>query len=218
MRNIQINPVISLKIQKALPLSSSIKGALSMNQAFNFFFLLLLFLPSVHNAQISTEYVTLGYLGHYAFQPGIQAGVQLSLKELPSKLPATGIEQTLFVHPQMARFTRPSLNEGVLPQVDVGYRRKKTDKYAYWSVAVGLGYLFEDTFESFSVDLATGDDRRRKTVRDYAWVTLLNVEHGFRISDELRGYIRVSSGPKFYREKKSSLATFLGTGIKFSLK
>ena len=169
-------------------------------------------------AQISTEYVSLGYLGKFLIQPGIQVGAQVSVKELPAQASFPQIEHSLFFYPQMGWYSRPGLVDGTLPQIDVGYLRKRADKQRYASASVGLGYLFQDSYESVVIDLSNGEDRVGGRVRDYAWVVLANLEYGFRMSDELRLYTRVGAGPKFYREQADSFTLFVGTGLKFHLK
>lgn len=169
-------------------------------------------------AQLSTKYVSFGYLGKFLIQPGIQVGALVAIKDLPKQASFPQIEHSLFIHPQMGWYSRPGLVDGTLPQIDLGYLRERVDKQRYASASIALGYLFQDSYESLVVNLNDGEDRVGERVRDYAWVVLINLEYGFRVSDELRWYTKLGAGPKLYREQANSFTLFVGTGLKFHLK
>lgn len=121
--------------------------------------LLLLLIFSFNNellAQNKDKILTFGYFAPYAVQVGGKLGLALEMTNWESgKAKKTKINH-LEIHPQIGYFTFPNVQNNLLIQTDINYRRHQANKKLYPIAGISLAYLLSSQKVDGAVDLATG--------------------------------------------------------------
>lgn len=150
----------------------------------------------------STMPISISYYGNLMSHPGIKLGMErgiyfLSKTKGRSESPKT-IHKLLFVAPSVAFYVHPGSHSGLLPAVDIGWRRY-SPKLFFREFSVGLGYFRKfNAGETWEVNDAG------------------NAEY---IGGTSRGYfapsVSLATGKAFSLSGNGSLAVFLKANTNF---
>ena len=157
--------------------------------------------------------LSVGYLGHFGFQPGLKVSTEFSLmgRDLPNA------PKQWFASPQVGIFTNPGDDTNYLINFEAGFKKNNTSKHRYRAFTAGLGYMAQSKLVAFAVNLGNGDtDSRERDTRHFALPTL-SFEHGWATHKPLGWYIKYTVGSALGGERETSLTLFIEAGVKFKL-
>ncbi len=159
--------------------------------------------------------VSIGYFGHFGFQPGIKVGTEISMM---GRIDSDNFSKQWFGSPQIAFFTNPGSDSNYMVNFDVGLRKRKKPKNSYSAFTLGMGYFIQSKLESFSVNLSNGD--RSNKVRNSQGFLLptLNYEYGWRTDKPMSWYFKYSIGQTLLSGNDNRMMMFLEFGVKFKIK
>lgn len=155
--------------------------------------------------------ISVGYFGHYAIQPGIKIGTEISLDGRVNDV------RNWFVSPQLGFFTKPGDKNNYLINVETGIRKRKNSKNRYHSYALGIGYLIKSKLNSFSVNLGSGNTDGRNRVSTGHLLTTFNYEYGWNTDKPTQWYTKYSVGSTFSTNAESTVVMFIELGVKFRI-
>ncbi len=158
--------------------------------------------------------ISVGYFGHFAYQPGLKIGTEFSLM---GRSDTDNYSRQWFGSPQIAFFSNPGSDTNFFVNFEAGIRKQKKGKNSYTAYSAGLGYRLQSKLESFSVNLSTGD-RTNKIRNSYGFlVPTLNIERGWRTHKPLSWYSKFSVGSSLFGNQNQFML-FLEVGVKFKIK
>jgi len=160
--------------------------------------------------------LTIGYLGHMGFQPGIKLGTELRIHTCPGESSSKNQIQALLLSPQVAVFTVPGNSYTGMLNAELLYRRQGSERKWYVAPSVGLAYLSEWTQVSTSVSLSDGSKRGTR-VRAGFVLPNLGLSMGKDVSDAWGYYTKANLGQRLHSANASTTMLFLEGGFKFYL-
>lgn len=159
--------------------------------------------------------ISIAYFGNFLIQPGGKIGINFNLKNVgpvDAEKP-----RTLFLNPQIAFYSYPGNNISILLNTDVGIRKINTQKNAFSSLSVGLGYLRQYQITSIVYNLSDGSVKEKKREQSSYFLPSINYAFGKRINSSISWFSKYSLGAKFSSPFERTLIFFLEAGLKINL-
>lgn len=169
--------------------------------------------PCFSQESADPERLAIGYYGHFGFQPGVRLSTSLSLNTTTN----TSARQWL-ISPQLAFFTNPGDDRNLLAGVELGLKKPNSDKNAYHVWAIGLGYLAQSKFRSFSVNLGSGQTSDNQYVHNGFLLPTLSYEYDWATHRQTSWYMKYSVGQRMFGQEESSFMLFIELGAKLKWK
>ena len=169
------------------------------------------------NAQAPPKntFLSIGYVGQFAYQPGVKIGAQIDLHSWTTPNDQT-VGKSLFVSPQLGLVTRPEVHTSYLANLSVGIKRYRSQLYKYAAVSMGFGYLLESRILDRRINLNNGTDVKNREQRSWL-IPTLSFEFGRPLSPQFGWYAKLSGGPQIGANGPTVLTTFFEFGIHHAL-
>ena len=182
--------------------------------------LLLIFIfsvPSLIFAQVEpqTPSVSLAYLGHFGYQPGLKIGLAHPISQWQSADEKKAFQ--LLLNPQIGFYTRPRFNNNIIGQLDLSLKRQKAERKSYGAFALGLGYVAQYEIISVSPNF-NGEILEKVRERRSYLVPLVSYEFGRNINSNMSAYTKVSYGSRLSTRQESIALVYIELGLQFLLK
>ena len=167
--------------------------------------------------------IVVGYLGHYAIQPGIKIGTEIPFKtwekERTRKKGNITRVKRFSVNPQLAWFTRINQDANYWLNAEVMYKVRNKERGFYTAFTAGVGYLLQSKVASFSVNLATGEKTNKQRASSHFLLPSLGFELGGNLSSQLGWYNKYTWGQRFFsgNGNGSTMSVFVELGVKWYL-
>ena len=162
--------------------------------------------------------ISIGYFGHYAIQPGVKVGTEITLKTWEKELTKKNKTRLkrLSINPQLAWFTRVNRDANYLLNAEAMYKIGRTDRGFYIAFTAGLGYLLQSKVESFSINLATGEKTNKQRASSHFLMPSLGFEFGGNLNSKLGWYNKYTWGQRFFSSNGngSTMSIFAELGVK----
>ncbi len=165
--------------------------------------------------------ISVAYMGHFLYQPGLKIGTHFSLKdwevEKDRKKGSFTQTKTLYLSPQIGLYTRPENHTSLLLNADLGIRKDREGRKSFTTFGVGLGYLSQATLLSFIVNLSDGSTQEKIRDRRGYFMPTVHYAYGKKISPSLEWYSKISVGGKLSANYAGAIVTFVELGFTFNL-
>ena len=159
--------------------------------------------------------MSVSYLGHFGFQPGIKVGTEFPLM---GRSNTENYSMQWYVSPQIGFFTNPGSDSNYLLNFETGFKKQKKGKNSYTAFALGLGYRIRSKITSFSVNLGTGNQSNRQRETQGFLLPTLNYERGWRTDRPLSWFFKTSAGITSFSGDENQFMLFTEFGVKFRIK
>lgn len=183
-------------------------------------FLLLGFSISAQNKTPNIP-ISIGYFGHFLYQPGLKVGTHFEFKNWQTEKACTKGDITkaksYFVSPQIGYYNWSGRNYNFLLNADIGYRRVKVERRSYSAFSIGLGYLATSELISVVRNLNDGKILAKNRMHKGYFLSTINYEFGRAINSRLGWYNKYSVGKKWSPNNDGMGVIFVELGVNFSL-
>ncbi len=176
------------------------------------------------NAQsdfIDRKPISISYLGHYGFHPGLKIGTQydwLTWEKRKEKTKKTKLKhKSLFVSPQLGYYFHAGNHTSLLVNADFGYQRIKQGRGFYSAWSIGLGYITQ-----FNAGI-TYEENNHGYIEEKKWASkgyfmpTFNYEFGQQVNTKIGWFGKLSAGSKLAYNTGVSAETFIELGVKLNL-
>jgi hypothetical protein len=165
--------------------------------------------------------ITIGYFGHWGIHPGMKIGTDLNLKswqkEKEKKKITVTKTRSLFVSPELGFYSHNQNHQGLLLNVDIGYRKIKDRFGLYSAFSVGIGYMRQFN-AGVTYDVQDDGSFKKKALpsRGY-FLPTLNYEFGQEINQRWGWFGKFSAGAKMPYNTGVVAETYFESGLRINL-
>ncbi len=160
--------------------------------------------------------ISIGYFGHFGFQPGMKLGTQFNIRNFKEKSEDSFNHRNLYISPQVGFYVYPKVHTGFIFNTDMGYMKSYKSLLNYWAISVGIGYLNQSQITESKINLSNGS--KTDTRENWGWLlSTINFEYGSAISSSIGWYGKLSYGYKTSQARETTLALFVELGARYRL-
>ncbi len=175
------------------------------------FFIGLLLICNLAFSQHRISY-NIGYLGHFAVQPGMTAGVSIIVKDLSTNNDSKQRINSLMVHPSIGWFSRINYNRNALLGTDFGIRSKRVEKGKYSTYSLGINYLQQSEILLTQVNLK-GEVVFKEFEQRHYFLPTMGYTFGRDYESGIGWYCKLSGGMKFAQSYENIAMAFVSVGL-----
>ena len=162
----------------------------------------------------------IGYLGQFAYQPGITAELNCRFKKWEKvKVKKNGEftrYSTLYTGPKISTYSRVGYNLNAVGGGVLGIQTQKEGKKLFRNYSISLNYLLQSEvlYRTFTLEGKVANKVRES--RHY-FMPLINTGFGAKVNESLTWYSQFSIGGKIAPNRAFITMLFLEAGLVFNL-